>query len=384
MSQHLNRILKPLVYKTVLRHNNMVRWCSSMSSYPSFLLIDHIINVGDSSDGRVERLESYDEHQVFINDSKLVEEVCDTMNLDYKQRGQDIHMVEDPDEIGWVKDPKYSDNVCLYLNYISSRERFFDFPPLPKGSQIQNIAMSSRPGINNIEDWVVAVKYSGYKMKLYRHNKDLRWIDIETTYESISPYSSLMYSTKDQRFYVPTPGCNYLCSFDLNFKEKDKLEFVEVRKIGLPKYELYELKELSYLTRTDHMVESPSGEQFLISWYYADEMEYRKPLNSEVIHKTKKFMVFREDEELSDKKRKFMSHTEDIGDLCIFLGDGEALCVPASSAPGLKPNCIYFTGNNYGVFDITTQMCTLFYTEKSPLRSTGFPYWPHPLSFTPN
>ncbi|KAG7611980.1 hypothetical protein ISN44_As05g040460 [Arabidopsis suecica] len=312
----------------------MVRtWRSSTQSHGCYpmMMIDHILKVGDSSDGRVERGdESLGEKEVWITDPKLAEVVRSSMNIILNQRGQDIHMVEKTE----YTLPKFIDNVHLYMEHISSRnitENFY-FPPLPKGSQIQNIAMSSCPDINN-EDWVMAVKFSGSKLKLYRHNKDFRWIDIETTHESISPHSSLMYSKKDQR--------------------------------------------------TDHMVESPSGEQFLISWYYGDECKLNyKELT--VIHNTKQFKVFREKEELTDRKTKFMSYTENIGDLCIFLGHGEALCIPASTIPGLKPNCIYFAGHNYGVFDITTQTCYLFSTDEGLLSSTQFPSWPHPLSLTPN
>lgn len=245
----------------------MVRtWCSStqsLGSYP-FMLIDHILKVGDSSDGRIERGdESFDEKEVLIKDLELAEVVRNTMNIKFNQRGRDIHMVEKTE----YTRPEFLDNDHLYIPSPRNFTENFYFPPLPKGSQIQNVAASSRPDINK-EDWVLAVKFSGFKLKLYRHTRDdQRWIDIETTHESISPHSSLMYSKKDQRFYVPTPGCNYLCSFDLNFKEKDKLEFVEVRKTDLPMYALFELMQMNAFTRTDHMVESPSGEQFLISWY---------------------------------------------------------------------------------------------------------------------
>lgn len=92
-------------------------------------------------------------------------------------------------------------------------------------------------------------------------------------------------------------------------------------------------------------------------------------------------MVFREDEQLTDKKTKCMCYTENIGDLCIFLGRDEAFCVRASSSPGLKANCIYFVGHTCGVYDILTQTCTLFLGKN--LTSNEFPYWPHPLSLTP-
>lgn len=105
------------------------------------------------------------------------------------------------------------------------------------------------------------------------------------------------------------------------------------------------------------------------------------------MQKTKRFMVFKKQETKNEENACNVSdvfYTENIGDHCIFLGHGEAVCVPASSSPGLKPNCIYFVGHNYGVYDITTQTCTLFYTEKGPLRSTQFPYWLHPFSLTPH
>ena len=68
---------------------------------------------------------------------------------------------------------------------------------------------------------------------------------------------------------------------------------------------------------------------------------------------TKRFMVFREEEDMN------MCYTEDIGDLCIFLGDNEPFCVKASLFPGLNPNSIYFIGEaygeGYGVYNIATR-----------------------------
>lgn len=139
-------------------------------------------------------------------------------------------------------------------------------PPLPKGCQIQNLAMSSLPDLKN-EDWVVVVKLRSQLM-FYRH-KDLRWIDIGPmhAHESISPCSSVMYSKKDQRFYIPSPGGGYLCSFDQKLKEKDQLKYSLIWRQDIPQYMRYEWEEMNSFTRTDHMVESPTGEQFFISWY---------------------------------------------------------------------------------------------------------------------
>ncbi|KAG7536224.1 hypothetical protein ISN44_As13g001840 [Arabidopsis suecica] len=377
MSQPLSRMLKPLVYTNVLRNNNLVRWCSSTPIYP-FMLIDHLLKVGGSSNGSnaiSRRSGAEGENEIIIKSKFLAREVSDAMSIGLNQSGLNIHMKEKK----FLRD---MDNVRLNIYYKpsdpKSKSVSVRLPPLPKGSQIQNLAMSCLPDLEN-DDWVVAIKFSVSRLMLYRH-KDLQWIDIETTHghESICPYSSLMYSKKDQRFYTPTPGGQYLCSFGLNFKEKDEPTYDLICKKDLPQYMLYELEEMNSFTRTDHLVESPSGEQFLISWYYGDDFE-----SDTVVHKTKRFLVFKEQEKV--KRDKDMCYTENIGDLCIFLGHGEPMCVPASSSPGLKPNCIYFAGHNFGVFDITTQTITLFYTEEEgPLRSTAFPYWPHPFSLTPS
>lgn len=155
----------------------MVRWCSSTTYYPLR---------SDSSDGRIERgSKSKGQKVIRIKDDELAKEVRHSMNTEFIQRRPDLHMMDNID----------NDNVRLYMGYIKDLDHsiskqqkeypILQFPPLPKGSQIQNLAMSCRPDLNN-EDWVVAVKFSGSQLRLYRH-KDQRWIDIETTHESIKP-----------------------------------------------------------------------------------------------------------------------------------------------------------------------------------------------------
>lgn len=232
------------------------------------MLIDHLLKVGGSSNGsntNTRRSGSEGENEIIIKNKFLAGEVCGAMTRGFDKSGVDIHMKEKK----FLRD---MDNVRLNIYYKpsdpKSKSVTVHLPPLPKGSQIQNLAMSSLPNLKN-DDWVVAIKFSVSRLMLYRHN-DLRWIDIETTHghESICPYSSLMYSKKDQRFYIPTPGGEYLCSFGLDFKEEDKPKYDHIWKKDLPQYMFYELEEMNSFTRTDHLVESPSGERFLISWYY--------------------------------------------------------------------------------------------------------------------
>lgn len=48
-------------------------------------------------------------------------------------------------------------------------------------------------------------------------------------------------------------------------------------------------------------------------------------------------MLFRQDPE-----QRIGSYTEDIGDLCIFLGKSEAFCMSATEYPGLNPISVYY------------------------------------------
>ncbi|ESQ39750.1 hypothetical protein EUTSA_v10001118mg, partial [Eutrema salsugineum] len=376
------------------RHNNkMARLFSSMPMYP-YVLIDRILNGQVSSDGHIEtRMVSNTEKKILIMNEEIAKEIRDAMNTGYcckKDRlrvskfSHSIHITRDDYDLSDLKVSR----PLPWLPLGSRTIKVDTLPSLPLGSQIINaVTMSSceREDINNHKDFVAVLKLSGSQLKVYRSaspvGPHLRWNDIENVHEYMSPFSSLMFSKKDQKFYIPSPGGAYLCSFDLNFKEKDTPELVSLWINLLPPIVLHSLADLIPMTRTDHMVESPSGEQFFINWYYGDDLT---DYNVEKFgHKTKRFMVFKVEESSTDKNRKNMTYTENIGDLCIFLGRDEAFSLEASSSPGLKPNCIYFVGYNYGVFDLNTQICTLFSTEEGPLRSTGFPYWPPPLYITP-
>ncbi|XP_010436604.1 PREDICTED: uncharacterized protein LOC104720395 [Camelina sativa] len=369
----INRIFKPSVCKNFLRHTN-VRMFSSTTHFSStpaypFLLIDYILNIADSSlDGRV-TTQNYSSKgkKVYINDEKLSEEVCDAMTVGFSRDGLELELES------YIS---YSDDEELIINYNPSNPKLEDvtvhLPSLPTDTEIQNLVMSSLPVRD--KDWVVGVKLSGSRLSLCRPFGSSKWININTMPQCINPFSTLMFSKTDQRFYIPSIGGNYLCYLDLNSKEDEKPKFIDMEFDNLPKSVYEELAEVSSCSRTEHLVESPTGQLFLVKWYGKDMKDYENDL----IHVTEKFMVFRAGEE-SDEYGKTMIYTEDIGDLCIFVGRGEAYCVPASFSHGLKPNCIYFVGHNFGVYDLATKTCTTLYIEDyKPLRKLDFPYWPPP------
>lgn len=234
----------------------------STPAYP-YLLIDYILNTCRSSDGRftlrsgVYGSSHLHEEEILIKDKELVDEVRHAMTLGFYHTGVRLHMSEQT----------FLSNHYQHPSDHRSKPVSVNLPPLPTGSQIQDMAMSSCPDLNN-KDWVVAVKFSGSQLRLYRPacHDESRWIDIKTTPGSINPFSSLMYSKKDERFYIPTPGGEYLCSLDLHFKEGDQPEFHLMWTEDLSRPLLRELDELNSVFRTDHLVESPSGEKFLIKW----------------------------------------------------------------------------------------------------------------------
>ncbi|KFK28213.1 hypothetical protein AALP_AA8G487300 [Arabis alpina] len=236
-----------------------------------------------------------------------------------------------------------------------------------------NVAMSSSPEPYD-EDWTVGVKFLGKRLSLCMPRRDLGWTNITTPFESWD-YSSLMYSNKDKRFYLPAPGSNYLCSWDLNFKKDNDPKFHELVLHNLPNMRRRPLwKQMDSYCREDHWVESPSGECFLVKWF----SEYT---NDGAISPT--VMVFREEDTKDGKKH--MRYTEDLGGFCIFISRGEDFCVSTSSYPGLWPNSIFLNGRLFATIDMTSRAFGCFeyeYPEGTPDRIPYSPYWLAPFSST--
>lgn len=96
-----------------------------------------------------------------------------------------------------------------------------------------NVAMSSSPPDQEDQDWVVAIKFLGRQLSLCRPRRDLCWTNILTSFNH-SENSNLMYSKRDQMFYLPAPGGNHLFSYDLNFKQDKEPKIHECQFRDLP------------------------------------------------------------------------------------------------------------------------------------------------------
>ncbi|CAH2034588.1 unnamed protein product [Thlaspi arvense] len=264
--------------------------------------------------------------------------------------------------------------ISDFLNpYASKTEpKMIPLPPFTTrfGCQTEvvcNVAMSSPPEPYD-KDWAVGVKFLGKQLSFCRPHCDMRWTNIQTPFESWDT-SKLMYSKKDERFYLLAPGGKYLCSWDLNFKKDKKPKFHELVLHDVPEMTSSVWKHMESFFREDHWVESPSGESFLVKWFYEYTTEG---------FKTPTALVFREEDTVCGKKN--MRYTKDIGDLCIFISQGDDFCVEASSC-NLHPNSVVLNGRVFALVDIGKRRYSYYeYPEGTPGRIPHSPYWLPPFS----
>ncbi|XP_019094465.1 PREDICTED: uncharacterized protein LOC104757246 [Camelina sativa] len=284
---------------------------------------------------------------------------------------------------GWVFYCDHHDrSVCIseIFNPLASKSdpKMVPMPPLTALKTCQNqvfwnVAMSSSPPPDDQEDqrWVVAIKFLGRQLSLCSPRRDLRWTNILTPLD-FTENSTLMYSKRDQRFYLPAPGGHHLFSYDLNFKKDMAPNFHNLQFRDLPELPQSEWELLNLCCRTEYLVESVStGEHFLVKWYG------QSYTNGRLGYRTKRFMVFRE---VETTQGRYMCYTEDIGDICIFLSKSETFCVEASSCPGLQPNSIYYTGKDFGIYDLTTGTSRSFRPFPSAPASLATLFWLPPFS----
>ncbi|XP_010434890.1 PREDICTED: uncharacterized protein LOC104718779 [Camelina sativa] len=235
---------------------------------------------------------------------------------------------------------------------------------------ITNAAMNCSSDQSN--EFAVAVKCLGPMINFNRpggKHRESGSVVFKTLFQYFDQ-SKVMFSKRDEKFYTPSFGGQFLVSWD-SFFEEDMTgsELQELQFSNLPEFTQSEWELLDSCSKTVYLVESPSGQRFLIKWY----AQNHEPGNGMAFlcRGTKRFMVFRQEEETG-----VMSYTEDIGDLSIFLGNNEPFCVKAN------PNSIYFAGDGCGVYDIATRKPCSFCPKSPSAFSLGslLPYWIPPMS----
>ncbi|KAL0701227.1 hypothetical protein Bca4012_057349 [Brassica carinata] len=254
-------------------------------------------------------------------------------------------------------------------------------PPLTrdKFEHLVNVSVSSHP--NDEEKCVVAVKFYGSRVSLCRLG-DSEWTRVDVPCPSFHS-STVIYSERDERFYVN--NCNPDYTGPTDFTPKSNPGLITTPVSGYKRFPfssfLDEMPEqdnetcLSRFKIQQQLVQSSSGQSFITRVKLRHgETSYNN--NKEgLCKKTQKIMVFRQDEE-----QGLGPHSDDdIGNLCIFLGDNESFCLSAKDYPGLNPNSVYFAGHGsgFGFYDLATRIIS--YLSDSP-PPPGRMFWIPPSS----
>ncbi|CAA7016914.1 unnamed protein product [Microthlaspi erraticum] len=354
-----------LLRKLSLRCHSTIRMFSSTTSTNPYLMY-RVTSSGKESAGAMTELRMFDpakEDYFTVGDKPLPKELVSSA-LVGSSHGWGVFTYDGRSIL-----------VSDFCNPSSSKSNPKIIPLYPRpniiGCQtevVSGVAMTSSP---QEQDCVICVKFAGRPVSIYTPGRDTDKGHLLLVSQQVFDHfeeSKLMYSKRDQKFYMVSTGGHHLWSW--GGIRSTIPQFIELRFHNLPQFSHSELQLLDSCYRTHDLVESSSGQRFLVKWYV------RSPDLQTLwfdCSGTKRFMVFREEEDMVN-----MCYTEDIGDLCIFIGDNEPFCVEASSFPGLIPNSIYFAGDGYGegygVYDIASRTPRSFEPKSLP----GFPHLPNP------
>lgn len=135
---------------------------------------------------------------------------------------------------------------------------------------VWNVAISSSSPSE--EDCVVGTKFLGRQLSLIRPHFDWRrWTNIDLIPDDSLvnlDSSNLMFSKRDQRFFLPAHGGNDLYSWDLHLEKNKSPDIHQLLFRDLPRLAASDWGLLDVCCRTEHLVEfASSGERFLIKWY---------------------------------------------------------------------------------------------------------------------
>ncbi|KAJ4911322.1 hypothetical protein Rs2_05943 [Raphanus sativus] len=209
---------------------------------------------------------------------------------------------------------------------------------------ITNVSMSSSHPEDD-EDCVVAVKFLGPQLSFCKpagKSSKPEWTNVKI--ENPSFYSSrVMFSKKDNMFRMPGSGGNLIGSWDpcnpSNDPKLQSVRFTNTRRLTNDEHNL-----MDSCSMIEHLVESrPTGETFLVKQY----KKIAENKEGVAIMKTEFLMVYKLDDEGN------AVHTQDMGDLVMFISMSEPFCVLSTSFPGMYTNNVYILDyDEHGYVDL--------------------------------
>ncbi|CAN6850354.1 unnamed protein product [Brassica oleracea] len=193
-----------------------------------------------------------------------------------------------------------------------------------------NVSMSSSSPEDD-EDCVVAVKFLGPQLSFCRPAESKpEWTSVKL--ENPCFHSSrVMFSKKDKVFRILGCEDHLIASCGLFSKRE---HFVVRRGGGRKRYASERAAERDFLDsfcKSEHLVESPTGETFLVEQY-----KKKRIVKEGVARMRREFLIVYK---LDNGGTPV--YTQDMGDVTMFLSKSEPFCVPSTSFPGLRRNYIH-------------------------------------------
>lgn len=232
------------------------RLFSSLPESPCFLLSDKTVKESGEGGDRIVRYRIFDprtEQVVTTSEKKLPKELIGQTLFGSSQ--------------GWVASMDSKDlpiNLTDLYKPLVSSPRVIPLPSL--GFYLRpfttELSLSSSCPDQDQEDFTVAAKFCGTHLSVCQPRLDSEWNHIETSLHLV-PASELMYSKRDKAFYFTSVKGLYMGSLHLSNMKKKKIKYQEVRLCNFPKIP-GEMLDRCFTSK--HLVESPSGDLFLVKW----------------------------------------------------------------------------------------------------------------------
>ncbi|VVB15864.1 unnamed protein product [Arabis nemorensis] len=161
--------------------------------------------------------------------------------------------------------------------------------------------------LDHDDDYIVSVTFFGSKLSYCMPNGYSEWTNINIPFSyDIDPH--VVYSRKDQMFYLLTTGCAYMVPLDL--KNNRNPNFMRLQFENFPLIPQHEWEVLASCLRSDYIAESSSGERFIVQWYVEPRRLWWN--RARINEKTKRFMVFRIEDEAKHQGRRIIATFTEI------------------------------------------------------------------------
>ncbi|XP_020865786.1 uncharacterized protein LOC9323282 [Arabidopsis lyrata subsp. lyrata] len=228
---------------------------ATAAATPYLLLGDDVVGISPCG-GKVVNFNLYDprrQEQVKIENKILSKEVYKSRRIGSSR--------------GWLALVNKKDLTVRLTNILNPSKKIISLPPITRDKYEHhvNVSVSS----SNEEDCVVAVKFYGSRVSLCRTG-DSEWTRINVPCPSFHS-STVIYSERDRRFYLNNCNPDYTGPTDFTPKTGFPTPVSGYKRFLFSNFldELPELKNEMRLSRfriQQQLVESASGQSFIVAW----------------------------------------------------------------------------------------------------------------------